>query len=249
MKKISIKSGLQATLKSFGIKAVRVPRTRAPDVIFIAIPKTGSQSVRDALRRQGMVEYSETSFGHFQGQARGMVSFGHLDLKALRKTGIVDEVFFERAFKFAFVRNPYDRVHSAYSYLRRLGSSANATNIQHRVHRYRDFREFVLNEIEGRPFTGPGLYKVRENSLLAPQVRWLTDMSDALLIDFVGRFEHLAEDWKEVTSQAGLLDTQLPKLNISNRSGDYKRAYTPDLVDIVSNAYSEDFRAFDYSFE
>ena len=252
MVKKLIKNTLRTTLKRFGICAVRVPKPHTPDVIFIAVPKTGSQSVRAALHQKGLVEYSENSYGHFQGQDRGMVSFGHLHLDALREAGIVDETFFAKAFKFAFVRNPYDRLYSAYSYLSRLGLRQNATSIQSRIHRYKNFRDFVLNEIEGKPFTGPGLYKVRENSLLAPQVQWLDSPSGAPFTDFVGRFERLEEDWEEVCSKVGLANTQLPKLNTSTKKvtkSDYRSAYTTDLVDIVSTAYRDDLTRFKYFFE
>lgn len=243
------KNSARAILEGYGIKAVRIPKPNTQDIIFIAIPKTGSQSVRDSLHRQGMVEYSENSFGHFQGQTRGMVSFGHLDLKALTEAGIVNDVFFSKAFKFAFVRNPYDRVYSAYSYLKRLGARTHATSIQQRVYKYNGFDEFIYNEIEEQSFTDPGLYKVRGNSLLAPQVRWLTDTSGAFITDFVGRFESISEDWEEITSQTGMPSTQLPRLNFSNRSTNYRNVYTTDMVDIVSKAYHEDIQAFKYSFE
>ncbi|HTT80257.1 MAG TPA: sulfotransferase family 2 domain-containing protein, partial [Stellaceae bacterium] len=74
--------------------------------IFTHVPKTAGKSIRYLF---GLPEFAEQGIPDGNNIEDG---FGHTRLSSL-----IDSAFFDDYFKFAFVRNPYDRIVSAFCYL------------------------------------------------------------------------------------------------------------------------------------
>jgi hypothetical protein len=170
-------------------------------------------------------------------------------------------------FSFAFVRNPWSRVVSAY--LNKF-QSVNVTSARViaklRPDRKRadltadvPFREFIEFLARGNP------RKFDEH--WRPQHLFLRDMR----LDFLGRFEHLSRDFGWVRERLEI-DTPLPHHNPTPYGGqaegqdcvadltaaklkrhgpfpDYRRFYTPRLRDLVGQIYAEDIKRFGYEFD
>ena len=201
-----------------------------PDAVFIHIPKTAGSSVFDVLHGFGALKYRYGSEVSRSFPQRGMVSFAHMDYAGLVQGGLVSPRFDRAAFKFTFVRNPYDRAVSLYLYLRRLDLVPEETS----------FVEFLRElERDGCPRIGP--YNYLGLSQCNPQVRW-TEQVD---MDFVGRFESLEEDFAELLTRLGLDPRPLPHRNPTTRRDD--RTYlTEEARELVVRCYAEDFDAFGY---
>ena len=79
--------------------------------IFVAIPKTGTHSVRQALRQhmgpRDMEQVGLFVTRQFPIADLARLQHGHLSLQQVRPYFPLEE--FEALFKFAFVRNPFDR--------------------------------------------------------------------------------------------------------------------------------------------
>jgi hypothetical protein len=89
--------------------------------IFAAVPKTGTHSVRQALREHGGPEDIE-QVGLFVNKRfpfadLAAIKHGHLALAQVRP--YLGEEAFARYFKFAFVRNPFDRFVSYCAFMTR----------------------------------------------------------------------------------------------------------------------------------
>ena len=161
-------------------------------------------------------------------------------------------------FKFAFVRNPWDRLASWYSMIDRArlkvaaGTAAPGTEEQmkkNNLWRYalrcgHTFDEFVRNCTE-RQWMDNCYYSFAFN-----QLRYLTDRNGELLVDFVGRFENFAQDLSHVFDRLGLDAAQLeiPHRNISAH-GHYSEMYTPETREIVRKRFRKDIEFFGYEFE
>ena len=92
--------------------------------IFIHIPKTAGISVTQAL------------FGNYAD--------GHTTIKNYKKKFLPQTV--EKYFKFTFVRNPYDRLYSAYNFLKKGGMNAEDKQwADSNISEYNDFEDFVFN--------------------------------------------------------------------------------------------------------
>lgn len=81
-----------------------------------------------------------------------------------------------------------------------------------------------------------------------PMTRYLCWDSGEVAVDFVGRFENYAEDWKEVCRRIGQADVGIGHVNKSAR-GPWQEEYTPEMLRIVTDIYAADFETFGYSLE
>lgn len=204
--------------------------------MFVHIPKTGGNSVKALLRAQ-VPEL--VRIGKQHDQAR----WHHRQLPD-----------WERCFKFAFVRNPWDRLVSWHSYMlvrglpppwhRRLRGKDRRSQLARyawrRGQRFADFVHHCTEVVEDR--------KAGQRSFAWNQLDYLTDADGRLLVDYVGRFEQLGQDCAAVTARLGLQGVSLPHTNAS-RHAHYSQYYTPALRDVVAQRFERDIKAFDYAFE
>jgi chondroitin 4-sulfotransferase 11 len=148
--------------------------------------------------------------------------------------------------KFAFVRNPWDRLVSCYSEKIREGDPENFADGLSRIF-----------EPYGRLFHGGMSFAefadavaIIPDSVAEPHFRsqhtFVTRRDQALLVDFIGRFERLADDFEEVCQHLGI-EVRLPHLLESSRR-DYREYFTPRLRDRIGHRYHDDAARFGYHF-
>lgn len=82
---------------------------------------------------------------------------------------------------------------------------------------------------------------------LQPQCKWIYSPEGQLLVDFIGRFEHLHKDFAFVQEQLNMTPTALPHLNRSPKSLTYQQLYDPITYQKALDFYAEDFVRFGYS--
>ncbi|MHC4065322.1 MAG: sulfotransferase family 2 domain-containing protein [Planctomycetota bacterium] len=147
---------------------------------------------------------------------------GHATAKALRPQA-------PGLFWWGFVRDPLDRLVSAYHAGRRG---------RHRwpaIEASRDFTEFAL--------TLPSHFHRMPHT--KPQVEFLTWKNGKLAVDFVGRFERLQEDWAEVLRRIGVPHRKLWHKNKGVRPPTAELA-TLGVVDVCHEVYRADYDMFGY---
>ncbi len=133
-----------------------------------------------------------------------------------------------RLFKFAFVRNPWDRLVSRYHFLLR---STDRTD-HARIKAMKNFDEYLRWEIARDKFY---------------QHTYVCGADGNLIVDFVGYYERLEEDFAKVCARLGVKES-LPKANTSKHD-DYRSYYTPDLRVLVADHYRRDIELFQYEFD
>ncbi|MCK4943541.1 MAG: sulfotransferase family 2 domain-containing protein [Candidatus Aminicenantes bacterium] len=185
--------------------------------VFVHIPKTGGSSIFRALspyndapdtdenRHLELVEIYNR-YGYLAGDSDG--SAGEL----------------KKYFKFAFVRNPWDRVVSMYSY--RLSNREIPPNLC--------FSEFVLKRRQ-YPF---GMHR--------EQVELIEDQDGKIALDFIGRLENLEKDWSTLQSRLGI-SSRLPHLKQTSHQH-YQTYYNRELRDEIAGLYPRDIKTFGYRF-
>ncbi|MEO8453816.1 MAG: sulfotransferase family 2 domain-containing protein [Sphingomicrobium sp.] len=157
-----------------------------------------------------------------------------------------DRAAFCDYFKFCFVRNPWDRLLSAYSIMRAAKADTRWPNgrLWSRKHlsNYPNFESFVL-ALQDATVRRP----IMAYSHFRPQLDWLTlPRSTKVCVDLVGRFETLEEDFSIIANRLGLREP-LPIRNASEHQP-YRDAYSRMMRTIVADLYAADIDAFDYSF-
>ena len=185
-------------------------------------------------------------FIHVPKSAGRSVVRGLFDVKSVEHAPAewyqqLDPVKYQRYFRFTFVRNPWDRAVSAYTYLGKGGSAASEedTHWAAFVSGFDSFDDFICQWLNRD--------NAMRNALFTPQVVFLKNMFGCLDMDFVGRFESLQQDFDTVAQKLGV-DARLPHLNQS-RSANYQSFYTERSRQRVAQVYAEDIEAFGYSFD
>lgn len=142
---------------------------------------------------------------------------------------------FNRRFSFAFVRNPWSKVVSHYAYRVQTNQTGLAA-------RHLDFNEWVrlaYGERHRDYYDQPKMFMVQSD--------WICDQAGNIIVDFVGRFERLQEDFAEVCRLVGRT-ASLPHLKKSTTT-DYRKLYVPDTMDIVAQRFAADIERFGYVFD
>ena len=153
-----------------------------------------------------------------------------LHLTAREYFALVGKNNWNVSYKFSFVRNPYDRAVSLFEYRRKSGR----TNLSFEKWVHHTFG--VLNSTP----------ELDSPKMLMPQTEWIK-VDNAPALDFIGRFENLNEDWKEVSKILNI-SNQLPHLNKSQRDSHYKSYYNADSRKIIEKYFKVDLEKFSYTF-
>lgn len=205
-----VKRQLQA---AFGTKPSPLQFANDHPFIFIHINKTGGTSV---------------------GNAIGLSVKSHQTAKEIIQRIGKDQ--WDSAYKFTFVRNPWDRMVSLYEYRLRKNKTRLA---QHNLGFEQWVKKTIGNEQDPFYYNNPMSFQ--------PQVEWLKDQQGKISIDFIGRFERFSVDFDKICKTLGL-ETQLPHLNASSHAP-YQTYYSDECRAVVARWFHEDIQRFDYRFE
>ena len=185
--------------------------------IFVHIPKCAGSSLAEGLL--------------------GQRNIGHIPLYWHQ---LADPERFDDYFKFAFVRNPWDRLVSAYLYLQRGGAPRRDRGWSRLVQRFPDFDAFVQHWLSPE--------NARRSLLFLPQHEFVCDRFGLPGVDFIGRFENLAEDFASVAACLAM-PARLPEVNRSPERQPYQEYYTQASRELVAQVYARDLQWFGYRFE
>lgn len=187
------------------------------EIVFLHIPKTGGTSLSQVLG----------------------LRFGHV---AATRFEANDRERFSRAFKFAFVRHPVDRLFSSFNYLKvaqKTGTSPDVRWSETYLERYRDFEDFAISLRQ----------RHRRRIILQwphfmPMHYWLCRPGDSVpMVDFLGRFETLADDTNALASRLGI-KIDLPHLR--KPQGYIKKHISIEAAEVIRDVYKLDFEIFGY---
>jgi hypothetical protein len=205
--------GKENTSGNNGISYIfrRFYANRIANFILIHINKTGGSSIEKAL---------------------GLPQQYHLT--ALEIKNKIRDKRWNKKFKFAFVRNPWDKVVSHYSYrYKRNVNNMKDDNI--------DFKKWVkLTYRDKNPkyYHNPKMY--------APQMDWICNEKGEIIIDFVGRFEKLNDDFQKVCKIIRK-NKELPHLRKSSHKH-YSEYYDEETKKIIEKIFEKDIKEFGYKF-
>jgi hypothetical protein len=177
--------------------------------IFIHIPKTGGLSIRKGF-------FEKDYIGPF---------FNRVPRK------------YRECFSFAFVRNPYERLISAFSMFNRGPKPLISIN-------FTDFLNIVVDE--SISYRGANPRKTPKQSIrhhTLPQ----THPSNLLhAAKFIGRFESLEDDFKTICNTINAEFKELPQINASQHTTNYKDYFNQEQLNTINNFFANDFKELRY---
>jgi len=164
--------------------------------IFVHIPRTAGTSIESVfLRLLGLTRDTRAPLclGDNDRPDKDPPHLEHLKADEYVRYKYLPQEMFDKYFKFSFVRNPWDRMVSFYNYFkfsRRCG-----------------FKSFVMDRFWNELLYNGYFWFV------VPQCNFIYDEKGKLLVDYVGRYENLQEDFYEVCKNIGLSPLKLPEVN------------------------------------
>ncbi|MBU2972632.1 sulfotransferase family protein [Pseudoalteromonas sp. C2R02] len=220
--------------------------------LFIHIPKVAGQSIETAfLHRAGLnwETRDQMLLKPNSDAKKGPPRLAHLTASEYVSLGYLSQSQFDAMYKFAFVRNPWDRLVSEYSY-RKYPCS---------------FKDFVFKFF---PTAHNDDYKKGFDGYrhVIPQTDFVCDENGQVIVDFIGRFENLKCDFLSVSKNIIGEPIDLPFKNKSeykstinkrltylgfnkpDNKKHYSEFYDQETKDYVAKLYEKDIALFDYQF-
>lgn len=138
-------------------------------------------------------------------------------------------------FKFAFVRNPWDRLVSCWH--NKVIDQPKKRLFGDRIEDLKSFGAFV-DFVAGQDLTACNRHYRLQCRLI-----------DLDRVDFLGRLERFSDDFRIVCNTLGLPAEEVEKVNVSNRQRDYRLYYDDALAEKVATLYRRDITLFGYTYD
>lgn len=238
------KTGGTSITKSMEMNPFRQSRWRE-SVLKVLTPYASKYSVlADRCRKnpvlRSIIEKGALSFSYpdvlygYDGNYR----LHHLPATLIKE--YVSEKVFHTYFKFAIVRNPWDRLVSEFFWRQQIRKEDCGTFEQF----VRSLNKWYPND-RLAPCKPPFLYYCDHPHFLS-QSRYVLDTKGRRLVDHVFRFESIREDFALLRQRLGI-DIGLEKKNKTSHHH-YSHYYNRVTRQIVYDYYQEDIKRFGYSF-
>lgn len=208
--------------------------------LFIHVPKTGGNSIQNILK-----DYSEDDIVTVKKHQDGIERFEvrnskyniikHSTLSHYKS--VLDAKVYRSLFKFATIRNPWDRMISLYFSPSRGVKKWNRNDFLTLVNSVSPLRYYIC----AKTVNDKVLRKLRIQRIIGYK-KLERD------IDFLIRFEQIEHDFETVCKMLDIPHSPLPKRNISNRKH-YSEYYDDELKEIVRKKFVEEIEFGNYNFE
>lgn len=192
--------------------------------LFISVPKTGSSTLRRLLSGHQSVKKTHKA---------SKKNFIHSTCQQLIEDNEINE---KEYFKFAFVRNPWDRALSEYLFHKkrkgcRCGQKFFAKN-------FSSFKSFLRKG---------GVFRCGYSAHGKQQYEFLVNKQNKIIVDFIGRFDCFEEDLKQVFNILNIkIPNTIPRANQTRRIRPLNKYYCKETVELVKNMYEKDIELFNF---
>jgi len=180
--------------------------------IFIHIPKNAGTSIRNSF--------------DINGYDKQVVSKRYPHSRCSEIWKYCGEDVWNEYYKFAFVRNPFDRLVSFYHFHK-------SNQYKHKIGRERAFKQ---------PFK-EWVMETKDTNINHTQSYYLDKQ-----INFIGRYENLHNSFNTACNQIEIPPYELPHYNKSHHEN-WQHYYDRELMDYVYSRYREDFYNFGYTYK
>lgn len=210
--------------------------------LFVHTAKTGGTSVRAALNRlrwrdpMYLPQWLCSKISGFTGHRIGAKLPRHAH--AICAKEMLPAELYASLFKFVFVRNSWDLQVSSFHHIRRerpqfMGGFED------------NFEGFLRWKLDPeRP------YQYHIDTSIELQSDYLVDLHRRQIVDFIGRYENLHEDFAHICQRIGAPELALPEKRMArDRDRDYRGYYSDETAELVAKHFAEDIERFGYRFD
>ena len=175
--------------------------------IFVRVPKTASTSISEKLHA---IDAHARYFSSHSNQSRAKLvgeRFKHEGITEIKKN--ITLSCFDQYYKIGFVRNPWDWLVSCYFYYKNTDLSTQGALSSGKIIYDEGFEQFYkIRDIKNCSFdefitlVESATRDIKDGANLnqlhhpyQPQYKYLVDENENLIVDFVGKYEKLEEEW------------------------------------------------------
>jgi len=190
-------------------------------VLFIHVPKAGGTSISRAIY--------------------GIDGVGHHRAVEARET---NPSMFDRLYRFSVVRNPWERLLSAFQFVSRGGTSEVMVDNSdfYRKENWKSFDQFVLDWLVNQS-------PESLDPVFMPQHMFVCDANGNLLVHDLYDLYELDRLSRNLSSRLGR-SLSIPHVNSTGSKDELMSAYRdPNVVDAVAGYYARDIELFDYQYQ
>lgn len=197
--------------------------------LFVHIPKCGGTSIETAFLASLQLTWNNRAPLLLRPRIVGELApprLAHLLLKDYIQNCYISSALYEEYFKFAVVRDPYERVRSFFYY--------------HQIYQKKKLNDFVSEDLN--QFNQPS----NENFwFFRPQVDFLQAPEGLSELNRIYHLEQLDNDWIEITEKTSLSIAKLAHINQSKLPANIqKEQLTQASKLIIREIYAKDFERF-----
>jgi hypothetical protein len=208
--------------------------------IFIHVHKTGGTYLSYMLHKYyGFKNYyirrpdhdqfcfnkkKSTKYINYENRVHGVLMYYKTSPYINKKMNMTPQKW-DSYYKFCFIRNPYDKIISAWNHVNRY-------NIP--FENYLNLKD-TCNDVEYM-------------HLFMPQIRNIINERGLININFIGKFENLEEDFQTVLKNIGFKNIvhEVAKKMNARPHEHYTKYYNQTILDHVNVLLREDFERLDY---
>ena len=212
--------------------------------IFIAIPKTGSTSVRRQIRQEGIpwipsphlniLQARDLIYPHLlRSSLKKNLTFPSKDIPTDKDVRAESRQIFKNFFKFSAVRNPWARAVSLYFRNETIQARKKMT-----------FDHFCENHFFASD-------TCRHPTLHKNQIDWLLDENETIAMDYIYKVEEfntVISNISRKTNGRVKLKDQVLNRNQDSQSSTYRDLYSKRSQKIIAERFEKDIDTFKYTF-
>jgi len=203
--------------------------------IFFHLPKNAGVSVSSYLIKQELKLSIKKSIDYFRSFIYGknnnfyitknleIINFNsHITCFNFFK--LFDEKLFDDYFKFAVVRNPFDRAVSRYEYTKKIS---------------KQFKNFSFEDFL--------VYDLKNNLHVLNQYEFCTKDHNNICLEKVIKFENLNEELNEISKNIFKKNHKIQHLNKTSRNH-YREYFNTKTINLIKKNLFKDLEYFNYEF-
>jgi len=235
------------------------------DIIYFHIPKTGGTYIQTLLEEYyNFTSYNflvRSDFHIFNEFNKDKINNSHDYIKVTpfsnRYFGVnnyysgsteliemttLDEIRWNNAFKFTFVRDPYTRFISAFNFILSIPNISKNLIDNDNYKKFENIDHFINNKDE--------LSDIAYNHIFLSQYDQIIDINGINNLSFIGKQENLEEDLSNILLKVGFEKIIHEKKTTVNKNkinfNYYKTYYTEYSFNFVNKHFEKDFIEFNY---
>ena len=215
--------------------------------LFVHIPRTGGTSMEHAFTANVPSQVITRTRGRVNNKIfdanKTFTSFRHRLPMSLVKTGCPSIEWYNSCYKFAFVRNPWERLVSLYLWMCICRGRSIRAKTGSGIHLI-NFGAFIREVTNPNSLYFHPLCAANRSLMYAQrETYWLQES-----LDFIGRFETLQQDWSRLCANIGAPHIVLPHISKLNQDYIYREYYNRELRSLVAKDREEFIDRFKYTF-